>query len=81
MTKQDKLLIRFRQNPRNVRFEEMDALLSKWGFSKRTKGSHVTYTNGEYRITVPYRKPFLLPVYVKQILDILDGMDDSEVDY
>ena len=80
MTKQDKLLNRFRQNPRNVRFEEIDALLSKLGFTKRIRGSHATYTYREYRITVPYRRPFLLPVYVKQILIILDELSGKKKD-
>ena len=80
MTKQDKLLNRFRQNPRNVRFEEMDALLTKWGFTKRIKGSHATFTYGDYRITIPYRKPFLLPVYVKHVLAILDDLSSLEMD-
>ena len=80
MTKQVKLLNRIRRNPTNVRFEEIDTLLSRWGFAKRIKGSHATYIYHEYRITIPYRKPFLLPVYVKLIQAILDELSDSETD-
>jgi predicted RNA binding protein YcfA (HicA-like mRNA interferase family) len=78
MSKREKLLVRFRQNPRNVRFEEVDNLLVAWGFSKRTKGSHSSYTYKEFRITIPFRKPFVLPVYIKQLVELLDEISNSE---
>lgn len=75
MSQTEKLLERFRQNPRNVRFEEMDKLLVSLGFEKRQKGSHATYIlKGQGRITIPFRKPFILPVYVKEVLRLLDEM-------
>jgi predicted RNA binding protein YcfA (HicA-like mRNA interferase family) len=75
MSQTEKLLERFRQNPRNVRFEEMDKLLLALGFEKRQKGSHATYIlKGQGRITIPFRKPFILPVYVKEVLNLLDEM-------
>jgi predicted RNA binding protein YcfA (HicA-like mRNA interferase family) len=76
MSKKEKLLERFRQNPRNVRFEEMDTLLLTLGFEKRQKGSHATYIlKGQGRISIPFRKPFILPVYVKEVLNLLDEID------
>jgi len=76
MGKKEKLLERFRQNPRNVRFEEMDKLLLSLGFEKRQKGSHATYIlKGQGRISIPFRKPFILPVYVKEVLNLLDEID------
>lgn len=78
MSKREKLLIRFRNNPKTVRFEEIDSLLLRLGFDKRQTGSHATYTFGQHLITVPFRKPYVLPVYVKNILAILDGMESSE---
>jgi predicted RNA binding protein YcfA (HicA-like mRNA interferase family) len=75
MGKTEKLLERFRQNPRNVRFEEMDKLLLTLGFIKRQKGSHATYVlKGQGRISIPFRKPFILPVYVKEVLNLLDEL-------
>jgi hypothetical protein len=75
MSQTQKLLERFRQNPRNVRFEEMDKLLLSLGFEKRQKGSHATYIlKGQGRITIPFRKPFILPVYVKEVLKLLAEM-------
>jgi predicted RNA binding protein YcfA (HicA-like mRNA interferase family) len=73
MSKQEKLLQRLRQNPKNVRFDDIDTLLSGLGFEKRQSGSHVTYVSTEYgRITIPFRKPFILPVYVKEVLKLLE---------
>jgi hypothetical protein len=63
MTQKEKLIQRLRQNPKNVRFEDIDKLLLSFGFEKRQKGSHAT------------RKPFILPVYVKEVLILLDEMD------
>lgn len=79
MGKKEKLLHKFRQNPKNVRFEEVDKLLRSLGFEKRQKGSHATYIRkGQGRITIPFRKPFILPVYVKEVLKLLDEMDFSD---
>jgi predicted RNA binding protein YcfA (HicA-like mRNA interferase family) len=76
MGKKEKLLERFHQNPRNVRFEEIDKLLLSLGFEKRQKGSHATYIlKGQGRITIPFRKPFILPVYVKEVLNLLDQIE------
>jgi len=80
MTKRQKLLQRLRQNPKNVRFEEMDGLLLSLGFEKRQKGSHVTYIyQQQIRVTIPMRKPFILPVYVKEVLKLLDESGVSDV--
>lgn len=76
MNKKEKFLQRFRQNQKNVRFEDVDKLLLSLGFEKRQKGSHATYIlKGQGRITIPFRKPFILPVYVSELLKLLDEMD------
>ncbi len=78
MSKQDKLIQKLRQNPKNVRFEEIDTLLGGLGFEKRQRGtSHAVYTiSGQRPLTIPFRTPFILPVYVKQVLQVLDELDD-----
>ena len=78
MSKHEKIIQKLCQNPKNVRFEEIDTLLCGLGFEKRQRGtSHVTYTiPGRHPLTIPFRKPFILPVYVKQILQLLDELDD-----
>ncbi len=77
MSKREKLLVRFRNNPKTVRFDEIDTLLQRLGFEKRQSGSHATYTFEQYLITVPFRKPYILPIYVKSILAILDAMESA----
>jgi hypothetical protein len=77
MTKREKLLERLRRNPQNVRFDEVDTILLGLGFAKRQRGtSHAVYTLGVHRITVPYRKPFIKAVYVKQLLALLDEIEE-----
>ena len=85
MSKKLKAIERLRQNPLNVRFDDLDKLLISLGFEKRNKsGSHFVYTiktiKGTYRITVPFRKPFLLPVYVKNALQIIDDLLSDNID-
>ena len=73
MSKQEKLLEKLRRNPKNVRFEDIDTLPAGLGFEKRQRGSHVTFSlNACGRITVPVKKPFILPVYVREVLDLLE---------
>ncbi len=76
MSKKEKLIRKLRQNPKNIRFAEVDKLLLSLGFEKRQRGSHATYILKEGgRITIPMRKPFILPVYVKEILALLDEIN------
>jgi predicted RNA binding protein YcfA (HicA-like mRNA interferase family) len=76
MVRKEKLLEKIRQNPKNVRFQDIDKLLLSRGFEKRQRGSHATYIlKGQGRITIPLRKPFILPVYVKEVLKLLDELD------
>lgn len=76
MSKRTKLLRRMRQNPKSIRFDELCNFLESLGFRKRESGSHFTFTYPGSRsiITVPRRIPFVLPVYVKNVLDVLDEL-------
>ena len=65
-----------RDNPKNVRFDDIDSLLIAFGFEKRQRGSHATYLiPGERPLTIPRRLPFILPIYVKEVLDRLEAME------
>ncbi len=76
MGKKEKLIRKLRQNPKNVRFNDIDKLLLSLGFEKRQRGSHATYIlKGSGRITIPMRKPFILPVYVKEVLKLLEEIN------
>jgi len=79
MTKADKDIIRLRQNPNHVRYEELVTILTRLGFQrKQDSTSHVRFTHGNHILVIPTRKPFLKPVYVKQVLKILDMFLEEE---
>jgi hypothetical protein len=82
MSKIDKALERLRNNPKSVRFDDLDTLLLRLGFRKRQKGSHAFYTRGGLRIGVPHphNQPYVLPVYVKQVIALLDELDEDDED-
>ncbi len=79
MTRREKRQEKLRQNPKNVRPDELDAVLMDAGFVvARQKGSHKRYDRGVHQLTVPQREPFLLDVYVKQALVMLDAIAAQE---
>jgi len=79
MTKADKDIVRLRQNPNHVRYEELVTILTRLGFQrKQDSTSHVRFTYGNHILVIPKRKPFLKPVYVKQVLKILDLILEEE---
>jgi hypothetical protein len=81
VSKLEKLLERIRNNPKTVRFEELDKLLLRAGFTRRqsNKGtSHFYYTKGDKALSVPYKKPYILKVYVEQAIEFLGDCFDNE---
>ena len=72
MSKWEKNLAKIRQNPKHVRFEELEAVLLRLGFSKRQDGtSHATFTfPGVPLLTVPkpHGSPFVKEAYIKKYL-------------
>lgn len=81
MSKLEKLLQKIKNNPKQVRFEELDKILIRAGFERRSpKGgsSHYTYTKGEKLLTVPYKKPHIKAVYVERAIRLLEGEMDDE---
>ena len=65
MTQREKLRRRIERNPKAVRFEDLDRLLLAYGFQVRQPGggsSHYFYKRGRVTISVPRRRPHLLPV-------------------
>lgn len=78
MAKRAKLLLKIRNNPQSVAFEDLDKLLDDYGFVRRqphSGSSHYVYSFGRHRITVPFKRPFVKAIYVKQVLAILDELD------
>ncbi len=79
MSKREKRLEKIRQNPKNVRFDDLDRVLQDQGFERtqpRGGSSHYVYVRGEQVITVPYKRPFVKTVYVKEALKLLDENDE-----
>jgi len=68
-------------NPKKVRFEELDKLLNRYGFERRQPrggSSHYTYIKGTIRITVPFRQPHIGEAYVKLVIKILEGEKNDD---
>jgi predicted RNA binding protein YcfA (HicA-like mRNA interferase family) len=82
MSKWDKQLAKLRQNPKHVRFSDIENILLRLGFAKRQEStSHAVFTFGEHRITVPkpHGSPFVDEVYVKKfLLPLLEALDVIE---
>jgi hypothetical protein len=77
MSKQDKLLAKIRNNPKNIKFETIQKILLNYGFTETKPGggsSHYTYHKGIYRITVPKDKP-VNQIYIKQMIKIIDKLE------
>jgi len=57
------------RRPNAVRYDELAMLLERCGFEHaRRRGSHHTFKGHGLIITVPERRPHVLPVYVKDAL-------------
>jgi hypothetical protein len=82
LSKLEKLLERIRNNPKNVRFEELDKILIHYGFTKRQSSggsSHYYYTKGEKLLSVPFHKPHIKVIYVERAIELLEGeINDDE---
>ena len=78
MAKRKKRLAKIRQNPKNVRFEELDRVLRDYGFERRqprSGSSHYFYFLSEHRRFLLIERPFVKRVYVKRALSILEEID------
>ena len=86
MSKRAKTISRMRQNPKNVRYDDICHLLESLGFKARRKGSHTWYThrNCPSPIGIRYDYPVIGCEYVKTALRILDEAgfldDDNDSD-
>ena len=83
MTKRDKLRQRIEQNPKAVPFEDLDQLLRASGFEVRQPGSgssHFFYKRGRITVSIPRRRPHLLPIYIKLALAAIDKAQEEEND-
>ncbi|HLF74037.1 MAG TPA: hypothetical protein VI524_06820 [Anaerolineales bacterium] len=75
MSKREKLLEKIRNNPRTVRFEDVDSLPTQYGFLRRqprSGSSHYFCSYGSYNVTIARHKPYVHFKGVKEVLSILD---------
>lgn len=70
-----------RNNPRDWRIEDINALAKYFGFFMRQPGtSHITYSRGPLRLTIPSHKP-IKPIYVKKFIALIDEiLQDGDAD-
>lgn len=79
MSKREKAIEKLRQNPKNVRFEEIVTILTRLGFVMRQDGtSHALFTLGNHIINIPRRKPFIKPKYIEFLIEELDRMLETD---
>ncbi len=74
MSRLEKLLQRIRNNPKTVKFEEMEKLLIKAGFTKRQPrngSSHSIYKKDGQLITIPYKNPYMKQTYVVEAMELI----------
>lgn len=79
----EKLYEKIKNNPKNVRFDEIDKLLVKVGGFNRTnpKGgsSHYTYSHPDLDsiITIPKREKPVKTIYIKKALKYLNRIKEE----
>lgn len=73
MSQLQKLYERIKNNPKTVRFDELDKILMKAGFDKRAPrggSSHYTYIMpGKLPLTVPFKQPYIKRIYVEKAIE------------
>lgn len=76
LSKLEKLLQKIKNNPKQVRFEELDKILRNAGFKCRQPqggSSHYYYTRDDQQLSVPYHRPHIKEIYVKRAIELLKG--------
>ena len=69
---------RLASSSNSVRFEELERLLNLYGrISDRSRCSHFGFRRGAEKLVIPFRRPHVLAVYVRDALK-RTGDDDSE---
>lgn len=78
MSKKDKLIDAIKNNPKNVKFEDLKKILEKLGYvSINRGGSHYVFTKKDsISLTIPYKRPVKV-IYVKQVINIIEEENDE----
>lgn len=83
MTKSEKREATIRQNPKQVRFDDLDALLRSYDFAQRqprSGSSHYKYTHPRYKGKLEVPRPHgthVRPFYVQLALAAIDRVKEA----
>jgi len=80
MAKKDKRLDKARANPQNITYDELDAILTGFGFvNVRAKGSHNQYRHPKSaaRLSIPKHGSKVKQVYVEEALAAIDSLPED----
>jgi predicted RNA binding protein YcfA (HicA-like mRNA interferase family) len=85
MSKKDKLRRRLRNNPKGVKYSEIETLLLRFGFRlSRVTGSHHIFVYGDEssatNVIIPVHGNTVRAIYVKDALTIIDELFPEESD-
>jgi predicted RNA binding protein YcfA (HicA-like mRNA interferase family) len=85
MSKREKLRRKLRNNPQGVTMQEVELLLTQFGFTlARVRGSHhiYEYEAGDVwkQIIVPLHGRKVKTIYVKKIVDVIDELFPEDRD-
>ena len=72
----EKLLLRIRNNPKSVRFEEIRKVLTKYGYEctqPNGGSSHYRFRKNGLILTVPKHGAYVKEIYVRQVIAALDA--------
>ena len=79
MSKKDKLIKLIKNNPTNVRFEDLKKILEDMGYKAINRGgSHYVFTKKDSEsLCIPYKRPVKV-IYVKQVIEIIKESEDEK---
>jgi predicted RNA binding protein YcfA (HicA-like mRNA interferase family) len=78
LSKKDKLLKFIKNNPTNVKFEDLKKVLENIGYKVVNRGgSHYVFTKKDgVSLCIPYKKPVKV-IYVKQVIKIIEEEENE----
>ena len=71
---------RIARHPNAVAYRELAQLLTAYGFEERpSRGgtSHHYFVRGPLQVSVPFKRPHLLPIYVRRVLKLVEQIDQE----
>ncbi len=75
----DKAFEKIKQNPKNVRFETINNILIRHGFTVRqpkSGSSHYTYKKGKFTLTIPRHQP-VRAVYIRKAIQFIEASEEE----